>query len=392
MKYIILIFLMSFNFMAYPQEINQLILQSIKNKSKESHSDAVIIVHDRKEIYKYIKNKEKPIYLASAGKSLTSLAIGKLFDKGLLDSLDQPVHTIYSQWKQGNKKDITIRMLLNHTSGIQNHPNASVELEPPPEYKIDNIIDLALSAELDDLPGEKTVYNNKAVALLGGVIEEVSGQKFDAFFTKEFFEPMNILDFEWVRDKSGNPTVHGAFVIKPSDLLKFGELVLNDGVYNGNQIVSKEWVRESLKQGQDFIPIWGLLWWRLPEYEKRIIDDAIWNSWKNAGISDEFLAKIEKIKGVLFETKFEFYNEMRDILGDNWYQIVNKTLPKGTEVSKRIYSEKIVAYYADGYRGNYLVIVPEHNIIAVRCADAEGFNHRTDFFTDFVHLVSQLVK
>ncbi|WP_297798276.1 serine hydrolase [uncultured Eudoraea sp.] len=394
MKHLIpLIFLTLFTAMAYSQELNQVILDSIKSKSAESHSDAVIIKQNGKVIYQdYFGKEEVPIYIASAGKSLTSLAIGKLLDKKLLDSLDQPIYTIYPQWNQGRKKGITVRMLLNHTSGIQNNPNASVELEPAPDYKVDNIIELALSAELSNEPSEKVEYNNKAVTLLGGIVQELSGKSFDQFYVDEFFKPMNIAQYEWIKDKSGNPTVHGAFVIKPSDFLKFGELVLNEGVYNGNQIISKEWIKESLKQGQEFTPIWGLLWWRLPEYEKRIIDDEIWTSWKETSVDKEFLRKLKPIKNMLFENKNDFYNTLESKLGKNWNQILNIELPANVKSSKRIYSDNITAYYADGYRGNYLVIDPKSKIVAVRCADFEGFNYQTDFFSEFVSLVSKLGK
>lgn len=392
-KLLTLIFLVYSIASGYAQEIDTSILKEIKDKSLKSHSDALIIKQNGKIIFEnYSGDEEIPIYLASAGKSLASLAIGKLIDKKLLDSLDQPVYTIYPQWKQGRKKDITVRMLLNHTSGMQNNPNASVELEPAPEYKIQNIIDLALAAELSDKPGEKVSYNNKAVALLGGIVQELSGKSFDRFYDDEFFKPMNITRYDWIKDKSGNPTVHGAFVLKPSDFIKFGELILNKGMYNGKRIISEEWVNKSLEQSQGFTPIWGLLWWRLPEYEKRIIDEEIWLSWEKAGIDQDFLNKMKPLKGKLYETKYDFFDALKETLGNDWSRVLNKALPRSVKSSKRIYGDKITAYYADGYRGNYLVIVPESGIIAIRCADFKDFNYKIDFFTDFVRLISKLGK
>ncbi|WP_343487449.1 serine hydrolase domain-containing protein [Allomuricauda sp. d1] len=376
---------------SFSQGVSKSILEEIKHRSEQSHSDALIIIKDGKVIHEnYFGKAEKPIYIASAGKSLTSLAIGKLIDKKLLDSLDQPIYTIYPEWKQGRKKDVTVRMLMNHTSGIQNNLNASIELEPAPDYKVDNIVKLALAAELTDDPGSSIIYNNKAVALLGGIVKKLSGSNFDDFFAKEFFEPMNIVDYEWIKDKSGNPTVHGAFVIKASDLAKFGILILNDGVYKNARIISEEWIDESLKQSQEFTPIWGLLWWRLPEYEKRIIDDSIWSSWKEAVVDGAFLDKMLPIKDKVFDSKDQFYAAMEHILGEQWPEALNRELPKSIKLSRRIYGEKIMAYYADGYRGNYLVIIPETKIIAVRCADSQGFDYKTDFFPEFVSLVSKL--
>ncbi|MDX1666044.1 MAG: serine hydrolase [Saprospiraceae bacterium] len=378
---------------AFAQELNHSVLEDIKRKAFDTHSDAVIIMQNGSIVYEdYFGAEEKPIYIASAGKSLVALAIGRLIDDGLLDSLDQPVHTLYPQWKQGNKKDITIRMLLNHTSGLQNNPNASVELEPPPDHQVHNVIELALAAELSSMPGEKVAYNNKAVALLGGIIEEASGKRMDAYFEDHFFAPLGITQYDWIRDKSGNPTAHGAFVLKPSDLLKFGQLLLDRGVYDEKRILSEERIDRMLRQGQEFTPIWGLLWWRLPEYEKRIVDGEIWDSWQAAGMSEDLMRRLDPLKGKLFATKSEYYAAMKASLGEGWYQVLRNALPEGEKLSKRIYSDHITAYYADGFRGNYLVIVPEHDIVAVRCADHEGFNYQTDFFTDFARLVSELGK
>jgi len=94
----------------------------------------------------------------------------------------------------------------------------------------------------------------------------------------------------------------------------------------------------------------------------------------------------------LMENKYNFYNALERQLGENWNQILNKELPADIKSSKRIYSNDITAYYADGYRGNYLVIVPKSGIVAVRCADFDGFNYQTDFFPEFVSLVSELGK
>lgn len=394
MKFVLIFFILSLYFFdAHTQEIEKDVLKQIRKRAKETHSDALIIIQNNKPILQdFFSQEEKPIYIASAGKSLTALAIGKLIDKGLIDSLDQCVADFFSEWKQGNKKDITIRMLLNHTSGIQNNPNASVELEPPPDYKVDDVIKLALASELSNAPGKAFNYNNKAVALLGGLIEKVSGKRMDIFFKEEFFDPMGITDYDWIRDRAGNPTAHGAFVIKPSDFAKFGKLLLNNGVYEGVQLISPGWIEESFKQGQQFDARFGLLWWRLPAFEKRIIDNTIIDEWKTAGVDKEFIKKFDNIIGKEFQSKAQFYSEMELILGKNWNQTVNETLPNGVSLSRKIFSEKISAYYANGFRGNYLVVVPELNLVAVRCADNDGFNYETDSFDEFPELVSKLRK
>jgi CubicO group peptidase (beta-lactamase class C family) len=374
------------------QNLDSSILAKIYDRAAETHSDALIVIHKGEVLIEdYFGQRPKPIYIASAGKSLVSLAIGKLLDLGMLDSLEQPVHTLFSEWRQGRKKDITVEMLLNHTSGLQNHPNASVELEPPPDYKVDNVIKLALAAEIDGDPGTAVRYNNKAVALLGGIIEVASGLRMDAFFEKHFFQQMDIEEIDWIRDRAGNPTAHGAFVIRPRDLAKFGEMILAGGKYGGEQIISKEWLRRSFQGSQPYTPIWGLLWWRLPEYERRVIDEEIWQSWQDAGVDAAWSSRLKPLVGQTFTSKEDFFQALTDRLGSNWPQQVLEHLPPGIELSRRIYSDKIVAYYADGFRGNYLVVAPHLDLVAVRCADHDGFNYETDSFSDFLPLVRELL-
>ncbi len=393
MKKLLIALLSCLPLLLWGQSYHSNILTEIKTQAAATHSDAVIIVQDGKMLYEdFFGNEEQAIYIASAGKSLVSLAIGKLLDDGLLDSLDQPLASLFPEWRQGNKKDITVRMLLNHTSGIQDNPNASVELEPAPDYQVDNVIQLALAAELSDLPGEKVNYNNKAVALLGGVVEKASGKRFDEYFRESFYEPMQMTGYDWIKDKAGQPTTHGAFVIKPSDFLKFGELVLSKGKYRGQRILSENWIDQSLQQGQPFTPIWGLLWWRLPAFEKRLIDQEIWTSWEKANVDPAFLNQLAGLKDQLYESRADFYAALEKALGRDWSQQLNQQLPSSVESSKRIYGEQITAYYADGFRGNYLVIIPEYQIIAIRCVGPNGFNYETDFFSEFVSLVAKLGK
>jgi len=374
------------------QTYDQNVLSEIVKRAEATHSDALIIYQNGQPIYEsHFGQEEKPVYIASAGKSLVSLAIGKLLDDGLIDSLDQPVHAFFPEWKQGRKKLITIRMLLNHTSGLQDLPNASIELEPAPDWQVDHVIRLALAAELQSEPGEHIFYSNKAVALLGGIIEKASGLRMDEYFKKAFYGPMGITEYDWIRDKAGNPTAHGAFVIQPSDLLKFGLMMLNDGVYDGKKIVGSSWIKQSTQlPGSDLLPIWGLLWWRLPLWEKRKMDEEIIGEWKKEGVSASFIKKVSPLVGQTFEDREAYNAAMENVLGKKWRQELREEVPHYLRTTQRIFSEKQLGYYADGFRGNYLVVIPEYRIVAVRCAGPEGFDYETDFFSDFVALVARL--
>jgi len=372
--------------------MDKTILDQIISLSKEYHSDALIIIQNDTLVYEDFYDKEDiPRYISSAGKSITGLAIGKLLDLKLIDSLDLPVHALFPEWRQGKKRDVTIKMLLNHTSGLQNYSNASLELEPPPDYKVDDVIKLALSAELSNTPGTHFSYNNKAVALLGGIVEKASGLPFDTFVAKYFYEPMNIDQYDWIKDRSGNATTHGAFVITAKDFMKFGQLMLHNGMYNKEQIISKSWVSQSTQSSTDLYKKSGLLWWLLPKYHKRIIDQELINLWKSKKPAPSFLKKIAPIFHQEFETNALFHATLREFFGANYYAEMSRNLGQDTLWAQHIISDEIMGFYAEGYRGNWLVVIPKYQLVAIRMADHDGFElENGDSFEKFPSLITQL--
>lgn len=121
-----------------------------------------------------------PIQTMSVTKSVVGLVIGRLVTLGELRSVDEPVHAFFPEWRQGRKSDITVRMLMEHTSGLQNVPMTTVEIQPSPDY-----VQLALAAELVADPGLMYSYNNKAVNLLAGIVERADGRKLEEFAREE---------------------------------------------------------------------------------------------------------------------------------------------------------------------------------------------------------------
>lgn len=367
-------------------------LARLLERGRETSSDAIIVIQNGKVLAEeYYGKPIGAIYIASAGKSLTALAIGKLLDQGKIKSLDQPVSDFYPEWLQGNKKLITIRMLLNHTSGLQNVMNADIEIERkiPPFSPVR----LALAAELSDPPGTVWDYNNKAVALLAGIIEKASGRRMDAFFEEEFYKPMNIRRFDWIRDEDGQPVAYGGHVIEPMGLAKFGLLMLDGGRFEGKQILSSSFVEEVFKPSQPFIPPSGLLWYRYPKSSKSVIDSKKIAELRKQGVSEDFLRKIQPLENVVYESNEAYVAGLEKVLGKDWRQQVNKALENTRSALRtRIYSDEIIGYYASGFRGNFLLIMPKEKLVALRVVrnDAD-YNWQTDGFHDFFQLAAGLV-
>lgn len=236
-------------------------LERLLKRAEETHTDALVILKDGKLVgdWRFGKTAE-PIEVMSVAKSVASLAIGNLLYKSKIRSLDEPVSTFLPEWKEGPKKAVTIRHLLNHTSGLQANPNAQEV------YQSKDIVKLALDAGLAKEPGTDFFYNNKAVNLLGAVVEKAAGKKLDEYMRDEVYAPLGITRFSWMRDEAGNPHVMAGVKLDALDAAKLGQLMLDGGVYQGRRIVSAEWAREAVTAAQSLNPTGGLLWWVVPEW------------------------------------------------------------------------------------------------------------------------------
>ena len=239
-------------------------VQQLLDTARATRSDAFLVMKNGKVIAEWYSGRgaPRPIQTMSATKSVVGLAIMRLLQEQKLDSLDQPVWTIYPEWRQGQKRLITIRHLLNHTSGLQDVPGDGAEIEPAPDA-----IQLALAAELMAAPGTSWFYSNKATNLLAGIVQRASGKPLDRYVQDALLEPLCIADAHWAfRDSAGNPYGMAGLALHARALAKIGQLMLNGGMWNGVRILSPELVRSSLSTSQPFEPRYGLLWWIEPAW------------------------------------------------------------------------------------------------------------------------------
>lgn len=360
-------------------------LNAILKKAEETHSEAIIIYKDNQLVVeKYFGNgqADKKIESMSCTKSIVGLAVACMLTDKLIPSLDIPISNYYPEWKQGQKKLITIRQMVNMTSGMQNNPNASVEIYPSNDF-----VQLALTAELSKKPGESWEYNNKSLNLMAGVIQKITGKRMDNYIGERLFKPLQISDYSWTLDNAGNPHVMSGCQIKPKDLVKLGLLLLNKGNYNNSTIIAEEYIDEVIKPSVQF-PGYGMLWWL--DYEKSIsiVDDEIISELKKAKVSKEFIKKAKKMKGV-YNSNSEYLAKLQLVFGIASYEYINQHLRSGLRLRKRQYSGN-VTYRADGYLGNYIIVDPNDKVVAVRMISHESFKKDTDNFADFGKMVLNL--
>lgn len=366
------------------QNIDQNRLAEILKKAEQTHSESIIIYQNNKlvtEKYFGIGHSKKKIETMSCTKSIVGLAIACLLTDKLVDSLDVPVCKYYPEWNQGRKKMITLRHLVNMTSGLQNVPDASKEIYPSKDF-----VQLALCAELSDAPGEVFSYNNKSLNLLAGLIKKITGKRMDKYISERLFEPLGIKDYNWSLDSVGNPHVMAGCQIVPADFAKIGLLLLNKGLFNGQQIIAENMVKEIVTPARQ-TPFYGILWWIDYENIVSIIDDDIVRALEKAELPKDFIDKVIAIKGK-YGSSEEYISVLQKTFGENPWDYLNNILaPKNLQIRKKL-PEGRITYRADGYLGNYIIVDPITKIVAIRMISADSYKGQTDGFSDFKKLIT----
>jgi CubicO group peptidase (beta-lactamase class C family) len=226
-------------------------------RSKETRSDVLVIFKGEKVLLEnYFGHDPEKLYpLRSLTKSVVSLAVGTLVADGTFASVDVPVSAWIDQWKMDNRSKITLRHILNHTSGLDHAPGDRFL-----HSQIDST-NYVINLPLKDQPGARFSYNNEAVQVLSYVIKKASGRDIESLVSERIFRPLRIQRWKWERDLSGNAYTYTGLEMQPGDLLKIGQLMLHSGRWNGRPVIPKSWVELSTKPASNVASEYGLLWW-----------------------------------------------------------------------------------------------------------------------------------
>lgn len=230
---------------------------------------------------------------ASVTKSVVSLLIGIAIDKGLIESVDQYVLDFFPDYKikRGEKtiKQVTLRHLLTMT--------APYKYRSEPWTRVCSSADWTTAA-LDLLGGRAGItgqfrYSTLGLQILTGIIAHAGVKNVIDFANKYLFEPLGAarhssiylksaeehMDFilsqkpkenVWLSDPMGVPMAGSGLCLSACDMVKIGQLCLENGSYNGRQIVSSQWIKEITQPrfqcGESFGNMeYGYLWWIIDE-------------------------------------------------------------------------------------------------------------------------------
>ena len=187
--------------------------------------------------------------LRSVTKSVVTLLYGIALDRGLVPRPDEPLMSNFPEYPDLEadvaRRAITIEHVLTMTMGMlwdeslpyTSAANSEIAMELAPDrYRF--VLDRPIVA----LPGETWCYNGGAIALIGQLIERGTGLSLSEFAASTLFGALGIGSFGWLIGSDGSPSAASGLRLCPRDLAKIGVLVLQHGRWNGEEVVSAEWV------------------------------------------------------------------------------------------------------------------------------------------------------
>ena len=259
-----------------------------------SNIGGIIVLKNGKTQYENYYHKytaTSAFHVFSVTKSIIGILIGIAIDKGYIESINQKVLDFFPEYvvKNGEKtiQHVTLKEMMTMTAPYK------YKEEPYKEYfASDNWVNSAL----DLLGGRENTREFRYTPLIGpdilsGILVKATGRSVLEFADKHLFLPLEIsipgnIVFHnkeeqlawykeknvsgWVADRTGINTAGWGLNLTPSDMAKIGQLYLEEGIWDGKQLVSSEWIQESTK-AHSRSPQWkmsyGYLWWIIDEQE-----------------------------------------------------------------------------------------------------------------------------
>ncbi|HLT74980.1 MAG TPA: serine hydrolase [Ohtaekwangia sp.] len=180
----------------------------------------------------------------SVSKSWTSTAIGFAVAEKLI-TVEDPVIKFFPDQLPDTVSDALKELKIKHLLTM------SVGHDPDPTFSIvasaDNWVKAFLARKIDNRPGSRFLYNTTATYMLSAIIQKVTGQQLVEYLKPRLFDPLDIRDVDSEIDPLGINTGGWGLRIQTEAMAKFGQLYLNDGQWNGRQILPKEWIAEATK-------------------------------------------------------------------------------------------------------------------------------------------------
>jgi len=208
--------------------------------------------------------------LRSVSKSIVGLLYGIALAEGRVPPPDRPLLDQFPDYgdlgTEPARRAMTVAHALTMTMGIEwdeslpysDPRNSEIAMERAPD-RARYALERPMAAE----PGSHWTYNGGATAVLAQLIAQGTATPLMDYAQAKLFDPLGIADTEWASGSHGMPAAASGLRLRPRDLAKIGQMVLDQGRWHGTQVVPATWLEDSFRRGlaaEDGLD-YGYQWW-----------------------------------------------------------------------------------------------------------------------------------
>ena len=193
-------------------------LDRLSAAAQRAQSDSLIVIKDHRLVLnRRFGSAPGPIETRSATKGIAALAVLALIADGKIRSLEEPLATFFPEFGSGAKRDITLRQVMSHSSGLRHATTDADALNAQSDR-----LAYARALPVSTPPGTAFSYSNEATQLLTGVIATAAGEATESYVKRRLFEPLGIVNFNWKRDRAGTVQTYYGLELEAEDLARIG--------------------------------------------------------------------------------------------------------------------------------------------------------------------------
>jgi CubicO group peptidase (beta-lactamase class C family) len=244
----------------FDQPLFDKVIDKAKSGDYGTLTSLIVISDDKLIAEKYFNGWQRDSVhtVQSVSKSITSLLVGKAIELGNIQSVDERILDLLPELRSDTmelvKDSLTLKDYLTMSAGFEwseRYPPMDKRSSLYPIYtRKQDYINYFFSQPMIHAPGEVFEYNSGLSMTLGAVLQRKTSTEVETFAEKHLFKPMDIKyvwhnSVIWEKDKDGLAHCGGGLYMRPLDMAKIGSMVLHDGMWNGKQIISKQWIAES---------------------------------------------------------------------------------------------------------------------------------------------------
>lgn len=240
----------------------------LKKLNLEKETKAFIVIKNDSILFeKYFDgyNNSSLSNSFSVTKSIIVSMLGKAIMEGYIKGLDQPVSDFFNEYKDGLAAELTVGHLASMSSGMEwNEKYYSVINITSESYFTRDLRSLILNQKIIKKPGQSFRYSSGDTQLLGMVIEKATGVSLSSYLSEKFWTPMGAENAAlWQIDSKKNKMEKAYCCISGSarDFARFGKLYINNGNWNGEQILDSSFVKQAISPVFDNSDYYGYGWW-----------------------------------------------------------------------------------------------------------------------------------